>query len=281
MKIEAFAKINLTLEVFAQRVDGFHALRSIVTPVSLSDSLEIEPADSIASDSPYPDDLCVKAARRLSARLCRSAGAFIRICKRIPAGGGLGGGSADAAATLCALNEMWQGGLDVAELCAVGAEVGSDVPALVLSRTAGAVLMEGRGEIVSPLADSPLPRCHLVLVNPGVFSATGEVFAAANSRVTSDPSILYNMRQALALGDPRAVAEATVNDLQAPAVRLHPEIAVAMAALREAGVYRPAMSGSGSTVFGFVPDETRGREIAAFLTARGWWARAVHCCPVM
>lgn len=281
MKIEAYAKINLTLEVFAQRVDGFHALRSIVMPVSLADSIEIEPADSIASDSPYADDLCVKAAQRLAARLGRAAGAYIRISKRIPAGGGLGGGSADAAATLCALNEMWHGGLDVGELCAVGAEVGSDVPALVLSRTAGAVLMEGRGEVVSPLASEPLPRYHVVLVNPGVFSATGEVFAAVNSRVTNDPSILYNMRQALAAGDAQAVAELTVNDLQAPAVRLHPEIADAIAALHEAGAYRPAMSGSGSTVFGFVPDETRGREIAAFLSARGWWARAAYCCPVM
>lgn len=115
MKIEAFAKINLTLEVFGVRTDGYHALRSVVVPVSLSDTIDIEDAVSLSSDVPYQDDLCLKAARVLLG-LRGGCGAAISVIKRIPAGGGLGGGSADAAATLLALNDLWGHMLSRAEL---------------------------------------------------------------------------------------------------------------------------------------------------------------------
>ena len=138
MTVEAYAKVNFTLEVFGKRADGYHALRSVVMPISFSDTLDIEVADDgeITSDTGYDDDLCVKAARilRSSSLIPRpsSLGAAIRVAKRIPAGGGLGGGSADAAAVLRALNELWEVGLSREELAEVGAQVGSDVPALVM-----------------------------------------------------------------------------------------------------------------------------------------------------
>ena len=103
MTTEAYAKVNLTLEVFGVRGDGYHALRSLVVPISLSDTLEIAPSAVLSSDTGYDDDLVLKAARALDP----SRGAEIRVTKRIPAGGGLGGGSADAAATLVALNDFW------------------------------------------------------------------------------------------------------------------------------------------------------------------------------
>lgn len=276
---EAFAKVNLTLEVFGRRADGFHALRSLVLPVTLADTVTVAPADGISSDSPYPDDLCARAARALQAAARTSRGAAIHVDKRIPAGGGLGGGSADAAATLCLLNDLWALRLAPAALAAVGAAVGSDVPALVLSRFSGLVMMEGRGEIVAParVAHEPV---HLVLVNPGVFSSTAEVYKNCTPRVTDDPSIVYNMRHALESGDVPAMAAALQNDLEAPAVRLHPEIAAAQCALAAAGAVGCAMSGSGSTVFGLVPDEAAGREIAASLTAKGLAAWSVRsACP--
>ena len=115
MKTEAYAKVNLTLEVFGVRGDGYHALRSIVAQISLSDTLEIEPSDGLSSDTGYSDDLILKAARALDP----SRGARFRVTKRIPAGGGLGGGSADAAAALVALNEMWNLGRTREELAAI------------------------------------------------------------------------------------------------------------------------------------------------------------------
>ena len=276
MKIEAFAKVNFTLEVLGVRDDGYHALRSVVVPVSLGDTLEIEPADTLSCDTGYADDLCLKAARVLSP----NRGARIHVEKRIPAGGGLGGGSADAAATLVALNEIWSLGKSRDELVQIGALVGSDVPALVHG---GAVIMEGRGEKVSPfaVAEGGFPRLHLVLCNPGVASSTKEVYAKCDSRVTDDATILYNMRSALESGDLVRISSAMVNDLQGPAVALHPEIGGALELLRKSGAAGAAMSGSGSTVFGLVPDETRGREIAAFLNLHGFAAWYVHTCPVM
>lgn len=280
MKIEAFAKVNLTLEVFAKRADGYHALRSLVLPVSLSDTLEIEEALDITSDTGYSDDLIVKAAKTLRASVPddgRVRGANIRVTKRIPAGGGLGGGSADAAATLVALNDLWALGLSREELADIGAQVGSDVPALVLG---GPVVMEGRGEKVTRL--DAVPALNLVLANPGVFSSTKEVYAACRPRLPDEGGILYNIKTSLRSGDPEAIGAALMNDLQAPAVALHPEIGAALEALRAAGATGVLMSGSGSTVFGLVPNEERGREIAALLNAKGLRAWSVQSrCPVV
>ncbi|MBQ4471355.1 MAG: 4-(cytidine 5'-diphospho)-2-C-methyl-D-erythritol kinase [Kiritimatiellae bacterium] len=273
MKIEAFAKVNFTLEVLGVRDDGYHALRSLVVPISLCDTLEITEAETLESDTGYADDLCLKAARVLSP----DRGAAIRVIKRIPAGGGLGGGSADAAATLVALNGIWGLGKSRDELVRLAAQVGSDVPALVHG---GAVLMEGRGEKVSPFMPEGVafPRLHMVLCNPGVASSTKEVYAKCNSRVTDDASILYNMRTALASGSLERISAAMMNDLQEPAVSLHPEIGGALELLRKSGVIGAAMSGSGSTVFGLVQSEAHGRETAAFLNLHGfaaWYAQTV------
>lgn len=284
MKTEACAKVNFTLEVLGKRVDGYHALRSVVMPVSLADTLELEATDdgSVTSDTGYADDLCVKAARVLRARCPGSSGVRIRVEKRIPAGGGLGGGSADAAAVLRTLNRLWDCGLSLDALAALGAEVGSDVPALVLAQELKVpVLMEGRGEIVTPFSILRSPLA-LVLVNPGVFCPTPEVFRRCTPRVTNEGTILYNMRTALASGDLPQIAAALMNDLEPPAVALHPEIGAARDALKAAGATGVLMSGSGSTVFGLVPTESRGREIAAVLEAQGFRAWSVRtACPVV
>ena len=290
MTVEAYAKVNLTLEVLGRRTDGYHALRSLVVPISLSDTLDIDATDDgeLTSDSPYPDDLCLKAARALRAAapggVAARLGARIHAVKRIPAGGGLGGGSADAAATLRALNGLWGLGMEREALAGIGATVGSDVPALVLG---GAVLMEGRGELTTPFPEMPV--LHLVLANPGVFTSTKAVYdawsrASAGETAARPPNsgeIWYNMRAALRSGDLKAIGAAMVNDLAAPAAGLHPEIAETMEALRLCGAEAVSMTGSGSTAFGLVPDEARGRETAALLEAKGLRAWSVRTCPVM
>ena len=265
-RTEAFAKVNLTLEVFGVRPDGYHALRSLVVPVSLADTIEIYPSQTLLSDTGYADDLILKAACALDP----FRGAAFRVTKRIPAGGGLGGGSADAAAALVALNDLWNLGLSRDELCEIGAQVGSDVPALVLG---GPVVMQGRGEVV---ARAFCPRLDLVLVNPGINTSTREVYARCTPRDPAAPSATDACLAALDSGDLGRIAASFVNDLALAACRLHPEIADAMSSLRTAGATGVAMSGSGSSVFGLAGSAARAEEVAESLRKRGFSAWAVH-----
>ncbi len=183
--------------------------------------------------------------------------------KRIPVGGGLGGGSADAAATLRALNELWHLGKTPEELAQIAAAVGSDVPALVLAQHyRQTVLMEGRGEKVALANQADVRLCPieqsnnlnnrtipLVLANPGISVSTPEIFRLCTPR--TEP------------------AQGPVNDLQEPAIRRHPEIARTLDALRAAGATDVRMSGSGATCFGFAPDEASAGRIAATLARAG------------
>jgi len=271
VKARAYAKVNLTLEVHGIRGDGYHALSSLVLPVSLWDDVEVEPAESLSCDSGFPDDLCIKAAKILDP----GRGAAIHVVKRIPCGGGLGGGSADAAATLAALNELWGLGKAEDEMVQIAAQVGSDVPALLLG---GLVVMEGRGEVVRrALPPGTVARpVDLVLASPGVFSSTAEVYAKCTSRPSGGPSATAAAVAALASGDIDALAAAMVNDLQEPALSLHPEMADALVSLRTAGAVAAMASGSGSTVFGLARDAAQAAAIAGRLNARGLKAWAVR-----
>lgn len=236
MKVEAHAKINLTLEVLGVRPDGYHDLRSIVLPVPLHDDITLSPDNDVVvvmpGDIPQEKNLAWKAADTLRRATGCTRGVRIEIEKHIPSGAGLGGGSADAAAVLNALNIAWNLNLPKERLCTLAAEVGSDVPALTLG---GAVLMEGRGERVTPLADSPLAdfplpdMSRLVLRTPSVFVSTPAVFREFRESDRGQGA----------------------NDLQPAACRLHPEISDALAALRTEGCDGVMMSGSGSSVFGF------------------------------
>ncbi len=248
MKVEAHAKVNLTLDVLGVRPDGYHDLRSIVLPIPLHDDIELVAADDLAvsfapeglspatlaalADLPPEKNLAWKAARVLQAATGCTKGAHMTITKRIPAGAGMGGGSSDASAVLNGLNELWALNLPKARLCELAAEVGSDVPALTLG---GPVLMEGRGERVTPLAESalagyPIPDLsRLVVYTPPVFVST--------------PAVFREFRETdRGLG---------ANDLQPAACRLHPEIKAALAKLTAEGCEGVRMSGSGSTVFGW------------------------------
>lgn len=257
MIVEAYAKVNLTLEVLGKRVDGYHALRSIVAPISLADTLTFELNDDglIESDTGYGEkDLAVRAARSLAPS--SRHGVRIAVVKRIPVGGGLGGGSADAAATLLALNELWDLKHTPEKLAEIGASVGSDVPALVLAQHyREAVLMEGRGEVVSRIEDAArYRRKPLVLANPGVHSSTPAVFKAfVRSTYPEKP-----------------------NDLEAPATALYPQIAEVLDELTAAGASEVRMSGSGATVFGFARDESAAESVRNALVKKGYWASVVY-----
>ena len=286
MTIEAYAKVNFTLEVLGVRSDGYHALRSVVVPVSLSDTLEIAEAESLSTDTGYADDLILKAARALDASApgARPRGASFRVAKRIPAGGGLGGGSADAAAALIALNAMWDLGCTRERLAEIGALVGSDVPALVLAHPpcaadrvparGGAVLMEGRGEKVSPLfpAAGALAAYDLVLANPGVHASTPGVFGRCPSRPADAPSALDAMVAALRTGEVGRIASALANDMEGAALALYPAIGRAFAALESAGLRSPRMSGSGATAYALAQSRAAAELAADALAAEGFAA---------
>lgn len=246
MLVEAHAKINFTLQVLGKRPDGYHDLRSIVLPVPLHDDVHLEESREVTVEFdssspclepalaglPQEKNLAWRAADALRRATGCNCGASIRIVKRIPSGAGLGGGSADAAAVLNGLNEMWELHLPKNRLCEIAAEVGSDVPALTLG---GAVLMEGRGERVTPLEESPLAGCaipsmeRLVLRTPRVFVSTPAVFREFRGEDSGKGA----------------------NDLQPAACRLHPEISAALAELEAEGLEGVAMSGSGAAVFGW------------------------------
>ncbi|MBR4354887.1 MAG: 4-(cytidine 5'-diphospho)-2-C-methyl-D-erythritol kinase [Kiritimatiellae bacterium] len=255
LEVDACAKINLTLEVYGLRPDGYHALRSVVLPISLHDTLSIEESPELATDSGYPDDLILKAARLLAP----GRGAFVRVAKRIPAGGGLGGGSADAAAALRGLDRFWNLGKSEAELMAIAAQVGSDVPALLCGKPCW---MEGRGEKVTPLSPREMEQAGLpfvlVVAHPGVASSTAEVYRNCDCRLDFPSEKEYNIHP--------------INDLEAAAIRLHPEIGVLKAAMGEGAM----MSGSGSCVFKKVRDEAEAARLAGELRARGYWAEIAH-----
>ena len=293
--IEALAKINLTLEVLGKRPDGYHALRSVVMPVSLIDtvtlsrayaqvalSVSAEAGVSLAHLGPVERNLAVRAARLMQARYRVNAGARIHIHKRIPIGGGLGGGSADAAAVIRGLNSLWGLGLPRGELMEIGAELGSDIPALVHG---GAVLMEGRGEYVTGLFEGvPAADCKgfwLVVANPGVMCPTGEIFKKWKPGLTPPPLFLHNMRSFVRTGHVAAAAGVLFNGLQEGVFASYPEVARAAGRLDAAGCLGVLLSGSGASVFGLVRDEVHGQEALGRLGDDGLWSVLVRTCPVV
>ena len=287
--MEARAKINLTLEVFDKRADGFHDLRSLVVPISLADEVTVRSANEVTlrvteavsgvadQIGPAANNLAVRAVQLMQRVSGRADGVAIDLVKRIPIGSGLGGGSADAAAVLHGLNALWRLRISDEELARLSAELGSDVPAQTLG---GLTLMEGRGERVTR-ERTPGSVLHLVLAFPGEFVSTAKVYANVIPQLTNGGEIVDNMRHALSGGDAMAVAEALYNGLSPAAEALCPAIARARAALRAAGALGVSMSGSGSCVFGLARDAADAQRVAKNLVGTGLMVLPVHTCPVM
>ncbi|MBL7077772.1 MAG: 4-(cytidine 5'-diphospho)-2-C-methyl-D-erythritol kinase [Kiritimatiellae bacterium] len=278
LELAAHAKINLYLEVLGKRENGYHDLRSVVVPVSLHDTIILEPADTIETvfdevDLPpggctcLPDsdsNLTTRAARALKEATGYPGGVRIRISKRIPLGGGLGGGSADAAAVLRGLVDLWGITLPHDELMALGASLGCDIPALLHG---GAVLMEGVGERVSSFElgypDTPDGKWWLVIANPGFCVATADVYARHDLSLTSEAPLYINAVSALEEGDLFSAGQGLFNSLQATVVRKYPLVGMVVDQLDQAGALGALMSGSGASVFGLARDEAHAESMAA------------------
>jgi 4-diphosphocytidyl-2-C-methyl-D-erythritol kinase len=266
------AKVNLYLHVTGRRADGYHLLDSLAVFGPAMDSLVAEPAEelTLALDGPFgaalqaePDNLVLRAARALAAEKGIAAGAALRLVKRLPVASGIGGGSADAAAALRALNALWGCGLDEAALARVAAPLGADIPVCVSNR---AMRMQGVGEVLLPTPH--LPDCGLLLVNPGVALPTPAVFKARSGGFTPIADLPRAWPDAITMA--RALAGLR-NDLESAAVQLCPVIEEVLAALRELpGCLLARMSGSGATCYGLFTDAAAARDAAAMLPGN-WW----------
>jgi 4-diphosphocytidyl-2-C-methyl-D-erythritol kinase len=265
-RLLAPAKLNLTLEVLARRDDGYHTLRSLMVPVGLSDRIEIEPA---TTPSFATDDPALEGADNLVVRALAAAGATesfaVRLAKVIPTGGGLGGGSSDAAAILRAAIEGKLGGVTTSDWLEAARRLGSDVP-FFLAGTAA--LVEGVGERVT--AVGALPAWWAVIVRPPVAVATAEAYrlldaaresAAPASRSRNDSTSLRAV-DALQRADFAALQAALGNDFHEPISAAYPAIARAGAALQTAGGKNVLLSGSGSCLFALFESERDARACA-------------------
>lgn len=276
------AKLNLFLHIGEKRPDRYHELESLVVFAEAGDRLEFAPASELILKVMGPfraqcpaseKNLVLKAARALKERGGKQEGAAITLEKNLPVAAGLGGGSADAAATLRALNVLWHLDRPEDELLEIAAELGSDVPACLLSRPCW---MAGRGEQV--LKTAPLPQLAAVLVNPGVAVPTAEVFATLNAR-TGVGRMRPPPGNIQTLWDVVAYLDDASNDLEAPASQLHPVIDEVLDALsNEPGCVVAQMSGSGATCLGLFDGgylALGGAERIAFEHPE-WWVRATH-----
>lgn len=283
LRLAAPAKLNLYLHVVGRRPDGYHLLDSLVAFAAVGDELTFSPAPalSLAVDGPFErslgagdDNLVLKAARALAAQAGRAPGAAIRLTKRLPVASGIGGGSADAAATLHGLNGLWKLGLSESALARIGLGLGADVPVCLAGLPS---FFGGIGDEIA--AAGPLPRAHVVLVNPGAPLATAAVFraraqAAAGARYSQPARWTDAVPDALALAGLLAKRS---NDLSAAAVSLLPAIADALAALEQQPPCLLArLSGSGATCFGLFAERGEAREAAAAIAAAhpDWWVVA-------
>lgn len=260
------AKLNLFLHVVGRRADGYHELQTVFRLLDLCDWIGIrlrEDGDIVRVDGldevPAEQDLAVRAARALQAATGSRLGADLAIRKQIPVGGGLGGGSSDAATVLRALDRLWGCGLGIDQMAALGLLLGADVPLFVRGTSAWA---EGVGERLRPV-DLP-PQVYL-LVDPGVRVATGPVFQAPElTRDTPRTTIAGFLK-----------GDTTRNDLEPVVSRRYPLVAAALEWL--GGLAAARLTGSGGCVYAALPDRTTAEHLARQCPLP-WRAIVVQSC---
>lgn len=248
--IQAPAKLNLFLHLTGRRADGYHLLQSVFMLIDWADTLHFEKrASGISREdllTPLPaEDLILRAARALQAATGSTVGAHIAIEKRVPAQAGMGGGSSDAASTLLALNRLWQLGLTLEQLCAIGLQLGADVPFFLRGHNAW---VEGIGEHITPVQ---LPKRHVLVVKPEAGLETRAIFSDPNLKRDSIPATISGFA-----ADPQAFLNEARNDLQPVAQRLCPGVTQALDWITSLGL-AGRMTGSGSAVFAWAPPDLR------------------------
>ena len=279
---KARAKVNLFLEVLGRRENGYHDIRSVLVPVSLHDVVRLEGTDgeietvmsgavcSNGSQHCVPasaDNLATRAATAMKRMTGAEGGVRITIEKHIPIGGGLGGGSADAAAVLVGLNRLWNKRLSASNLMEIGASLGCDIPAMVYG---GTVRMEGLGETIKPIALKPQGRTAswgVVIVNPGFSVLTRDIYERCTVSLTARDELYRKMISAMEEGDLEMASRSLFNGLQETVCRKFPLIGIVAEEVQKAGALGVLVSGSGASVFGLARDEAEAGQIAARLSS--------------
>ena len=266
------AKLNLFLHVVGRRADGYHLLQSVFQLVGRADQLHFD----LRSDGeirrvndvpgvPEQQDLVIRALHRLRDEVMRRtgrapAGISVTLDKHLPMGGGVGGGSSDAATALMAANHLWGVGLSNEELAAIGLPLGADIPFFLFGRTA---FVEGVGEAMQEVQ---LPHCWYVVIEPGVHVPTGPIFTSPHLTRDSKPVTISDFSKHIA--ERKGLEQFGKNDLQPVATTLFPQVAQAVEWLGHFGDAR--MTGSGACVF--CAFETEGEADAVLEKANGVWA---------
>ncbi|WP_053710607.1 4-(cytidine 5'-diphospho)-2-C-methyl-D-erythritol kinase [Streptomyces sp. NRRL B-3648] len=271
------AKVNVQLAVGAARPDGFHDLANVFLAVGLYDEVTVTPADELRITCEGPDaaqvpldrtNLAARAAIALAARRGIAPDVHVHIAKDIPVAGGMAGGSADGAGALLACDRLWGTGASRAELLAICAELGSDVP---FSLVGGAALGVGRGERLTALEVGGTFHWVFAMAERGL--STPAVFREfdrlAEGREIPEPVASAELVAALAKGDAEALAAAVSNDLQPAALSLFPELADTLAAGRGAGALAALVSGSGPTTAFLTRDAESAEKVAGALRTSG------------
>ncbi len=273
MLCPAPAKLNLFLHVTGRRADGYHLLQTAFQLIDRCDTVQIRPRDdgiirrtNFIAGVPEDSDLIVRAARLLQAHTKSHSGADLTLDKRLPMGGGLGGGSSDAASTLIALNHLWGCALTRQQLMALGLQLGADVPFFIFGQNAFA---EGVGEQLQKIET---PDCWYLVIEPGVQVPTPAIFSAKELTRNTEPVKITDFSSSAKID--------WKNDLQTVACSLFPQVDEVIEWLRNFG--NAKMTGSGACVFCAFFDENSANEVLRQVPDRwnSWTAKALSIHPM-
>ncbi|ETP70923.1 4-diphosphocytidyl-2C-methyl-D-erythritol kinase [Lachnospiraceae bacterium JC7] len=265
IKLQAYGKINLSLDVLRQREDGYHDVRMIMQTVKLHDNIDMqktrEPGIHLRTNLSFlpvnENNLMYRAAKMLMDEFDIKEGVSMQLKKVIPVSAGMAGGSTDAASVLYGMNKLFNLKLSIEELKKRGVKLGADIPFCLMRGTA---LSEGIGEILTPLPK--LPPCPIVLAKPAVSVSTKFVYQ--NLHVNDLPASAHpdvdSVIDALNRHDVNEVAESMGNILESVTCKHYPEIEDIKGAMKELGAVNALMSGSGPTVFGIFDDEHKAKK---------------------
>lgn len=267
----AYAKVNLGLDVLGVLPSGYHEVKMVMQTVGIYDVLTFEKTAEgivITTDSgelpTNEDNLIYKAAKLLFDKYHITEGVRIHLEKHIPIAAGMAGGSADAAATLKGINELFELGCDLQELKEIGVKIGADVPYCVMGGTA---LAEGIGERLTAL--KPAPDCYLLVAKPNINVSTKYVYEHLDALESYEHPDIDGMVAAIEAGDLDGVTARMGNVLQDVTIPAHPIIAQLKAQMKELGAQESMMSGSGPTVFGIFTDKERAQRAYEQMAADG------------
>ena len=272
MRLQAFAKINLGLDVLGKREDGYHEVRMIMQTIRMYDQLDmrksVEPGILLTTNKNYipvdENNLVWRAAKLMMDTCGIMEGVSIHLHKVIPVAAGMAGGSSDAAATLVGMNRLFHCGLSKEKLMELGVQIGADVPYCVLRGTA---LAEGIGEKLTVLP--PMPDCWILIGKPGISVSTKYVYTTLDLNTDTVHPDIDGMKKALEDGNLYGITERMGNVLQDVTIPAYPEVERIKEQMKTLGAVNAMMSGSGPTVFGIFDNEEKAQEACQKLRESG------------